>query len=109
MKENGFTAITDGFGSMPFIREDLVFYPIAAKRTDCFLDKEGYTTLVLHSNMMDEKDFETLENQLREHKEHFISYDEYLKVTPQKRTAFGNLIEYAMATAKYVLVRLRES
>ena len=109
LKVNGFKAITDGFGSVPFIREDLVFYPIATKRKDCFLDKNGYTTMVLHSNMMEEKDFEVLEKQLQEYKEHFISYEEYLKVNPQKRGVLGNVFEYVLATAKYVLVRLRES
>lgn len=109
LKMNGFRAATDGFGSKPYIRRGLVFYPIAAKRSECFSDKKGYTTLVLHTNMMEEKDFETLEKQLQENHEKFISYSEYLGVTAAKRGLLGNMAEYMMALSKYVLVRLRES
>ena len=91
------------------LREGLVFYPIAAKRSECFSDKKGYTTLVLHTNMMEEKDFETLEKQLQENHEKFISYSEYLDVSAVKRGPLGNMAEYMMALTKYVLVRLRES
>ena len=107
LKAVGFRALTDGFGSRPYIRNGLVFYPIAKKRTDCFSDKNGYTTLVLHTNTMEEKDFEILEKLLAENKEHFISYSEYLDVTPKKRGIFGNLAEYLLATVKYILVRMR--
>ena len=69
--------------------------------------KKGYTTLVLHSNMMEEKDFEVLDRQLKEHREKFISYDEYLKVNADKRGLSGHVIEYMMALSKYILVRLR--
>lgn len=109
LKMNGFRAATDGFGSKPYIRRGLVFYPIAAKRSECFSDKKGYTTLVLHTNMMEEKDFETLEKQLQENHEKFISYSEYLDVSAVKRGPLGNMAEYMMALTKYVLVRLRES
>ena len=108
LKKNGIKAVTDGFGTQPYIRDELVFYPIAAKRSDCFKDKEGYTTLVLHSNMMNEKDFEQLEKQLNANRDKLISYSEYRNVKAQKRPCFGHWIEYAMATAKYILVKLRE-
>ena len=106
---NGFQYMTDGFGTKPYIRGGLKFYPIATKRSECFSDKEGYTTLVLHANMMEEKDFQRLEQQLKENKENFISYSEYLKVDAKRRGMMGNLVEYITAMAKYVLVRLRES
>ncbi len=108
LKANGFRAVTDGFGKAPYIREELVFYPIAAKRSECFSDKEGYTTLVLHANMMEEKDFVVLEEKLARHSQQFISYDEYRKVTPKKRKFLGYLTEYMLATVKYTLVRFRE-
>lgn len=109
LKENGFLAVTDGFGAKPYIRSGLVFYPIATKRSECFSDKKGYTTLVLHANMMEDKDFEVLERQLRESHQNLISYEEYLKVKAVKRMLPGYLKEYFTAIAKYVLVRLRES
>lgn len=106
---NGFKRITDGFGTKPYIRSGLTFYPIAAKRSECFSDKEGYTTLVLHANMMEEKDFQRLEQQLKENKGKFIPYSGYLNVDAKKRGMMGNLVEYITAMAKYVLVRVRES
>ena len=109
LKNNGFRAVTDGFGAKPYIRSGLKFYPIAAKRSECFSDKNGYTTLVLHTNMMEEKDFETLEKQMKENQEKFISYTEYLSVDARKRGLLGNIAEYMMAMAKYILVRLREN
>ena len=108
LKKNGLKAVTDGFGKKPYIRNGLLFYPIAIKRSDCFSDKEGYTTLVLHSNMMNEKDFELLETLLKDNQEKLISYSEYRKVKAQKRTFFGHLVEYVIAMTKYFLVRLRE-
>lgn len=106
---NGFKCITDGFGRTSYVRGGLIFYPIAAKRSECFSNKEGYTTLVLHTNMMEEKDFLKLEKQLNEHKEKFISYSSYLKTDARKRGVFACFVEYVAAMAKYVLVRLRES
>ena len=106
---NGFKRMTDGFGIGPYIRYGLIFYPIAAKRSECFSDKEGYTTLVLHANMMEEKDFQKLEELLKENHEKFIPYSEYLKVDAKKRGMIGNFTEYITAMAKCMLVRLRES
>ena len=108
LKMNGFKAVTDGFGKAPYIRDELLFYPIAAKRSDCFSNKDGYTTLVLHANMMNDKDFEILEAQLEENREKLISYSEYRNVKAKKRPYFGHFVEYGMAMAKYILVKLRE-
>lgn len=106
---NGFKKVTDGFGTAPYIRDGLIFYPIAARRSECFSDKEGYTTLVLHTNMMEEDDFQKLEQQMKENSGKFISYSEYLSVDAKKRGKVGILLEYMMALAKCLLVRLRES
>lgn len=106
---NGFKRITDGFGVTPYERNGLIFYPIATRRSECFSDKEGYTTLVLHANMMEEKDFQKLELQIKENHQKFISYSEYLDVDAKKRGVVGNFVEYITALAKCLLVRLRES
>ena len=37
----------------------------------------------------------------------WISYEEYLKQEPVKRTVPGHLLEYMMAKVKYLLVKLR--
>jgi len=107
LKELGFRGVTDGFGSAPYIREGLTFYPISKKSSHCFSDKKGYTTLVLHANTMEEKDFVRLEKQLGLYAKNFISYSDYLKVPAKKRGFIGNLMEYMLATMKYILVKVR--
>jgi len=107
LRKNGFTYVTDGFGKRPYLRKGLVFLPIAIKQSDCYKDKQAYTTLVYHTNTMDEKDFERCKKLFEDNKESLIPYEEMLKQTPCKRSMFGNLWEYGMATCKHLLVNLR--
>lgn len=107
LKKNGFTYVTDGFGKKPFIRNGLVFLPIAIKQSDCYKDTEGYTTLVYHTNTMDDTDFERCKKMFDDSKEKLIPYSEYLSQRPHTRGVLGNLWEYGMATVKYLLVKLR--
>ena len=109
LKENGFRAITDGFGNVPYRRSGLVFYPIAKRRTDCVSDKQGYSTLVIHANTIEEDEFKKYENLIANNKDHFISYVEYLQVEPENRTIFKNMTEYMLALFKYILVSLRKN
>lgn len=107
LKEAGFQYITDGFGKMPYEWMGLVFLPIAFQKNKDIQKPDGYTTLVFHTNTMNEKDFENFEKIIEEHKEDFISYGEYMKVTPVKQSMTGRLKEYGMATAKRILVKAR--
>ena len=66
--KNGFRYVTDGFGKRPYIRKGLVFLPIAIKQTDCYKQKDDYTTLVFHTNTMEDKDFEKYERMFEENK-----------------------------------------
>lgn len=103
----GFTKVTDGFGTMPYNRLGLTFYPISRRKSECVSDTDGYTTLVLHTNTMDEADIVSFEKMVTEHRGHFIDYSEYMQITPVKRGVAGNLTEYLTALAKFALVRLR--
>ena len=107
LKKNEFTHMTDGFGKQPFVRNGLTFLPIAIKQSDCYKDTEGYTTLVYHTNTMDDTDFERCKKMFDDNRESLISYEEMLKQTPRKRGMFGNLWEFGVATCKYLLVKLR--
>lgn len=107
LKKNGFTHMTDGFGKQPFVRNGLIFLPIAIKQSDCYKEKEGYTTLVYHTNTMDDTDFERCKKMFDDNRESLISYEEMLKQTPRKRGMFGNLWEFGVATCKHLLVKLR--
>lgn len=107
LKKNGFSYVTDGFGKKPYIRKGLVFLPIAIKQSDCYKNTEGYTTLVYHTNTMEEKDFERCKKMFEDNKEKLIPYKEMLNQAPCKRSVLGNLWEYGMATLKHILVGLR--
>ena len=107
LKKNGFSYMTDGFGKKPFVRSGLVFLPIAIKQSDCYKETEGYTTLVYHTNTMEEKDFERCKKLFEDNKKSLISYEELLKQSPSKRCFIGNLWEYDLATLKHILVKIR--
>lgn len=106
LKETGFKYITDGFGSAPYEWRGLTFLPIAFQKNKDIEKSEGYTTLVFHTNTMNEQDFLNFEKILQKHKGDFISYKEYLKVPAKKQTIAGRIKEYSMATVKRLLVIL---
>lgn len=107
LKANGFRYVTDGFGRKPYNWKGLTFLPISVKQSDCYKDKEGYTTLVFHTNTMHDKDFERYEKIFEQHKESFVSYQQYLEQEPCNRSFFGHMWEYTMATMKHILVKIR--
>lgn len=106
LKELGFTAITDGFGYAPYTYYGIDFYPISFKRGDTLKStKEGYSTLVFHTNTMKDKDFESFERILRDNKEKFISYGDYLEAKKKDCTILHRISEYLMADIKRFMVR----
>lgn len=106
LKEAGFQYITDGFGSSPYEWKGLKFLPIAFRKNKDIEKAEGYTTLVFHTNTMDEQDFIDFEKTVQNHKNDFISYKEYLKIPAVKQTPAGRIKEYTMASFKHMLVLL---
>ena len=104
LKEAGFQCITDGFGNRPYEWKGLKFFPIAFQKNKDIEKSEGYTTLVFHTNTMNEQDFLNFEKMLKEHKNDFISYKEYLAVPAEKQNVVGRVREYGMATLKRLLV-----
>ena len=67
LRECGFGYLTDGFGKAPYSREGLTFLPISSRKKDCFKDREGYTTLVIHANGMSEAEISWYERMLAEY------------------------------------------
>lgn len=104
LKENGFKKITDGFGKYPYIWKELTFYPISFRMTDSLKQPDGYTTMVVHTNTIDQMDY--YEKMLKEHREDFISYTEYIKIIPEPRNKGEMRKEFLMAKLKYYLVKL---
>lgn len=108
LRDTGFTKITDGFGKAPYIdRGGMVFYPISFQLSRSFKQKDGVTTLVLHANTMTEADRERYSRIFKEHGKDMISYSEYLKMEPVKRTVFGRAGEYLLAKSKSILVKVK--
>lgn len=105
LKEVGFRYVTDGFGAIPYSRSGLIFLPIAFRKGKDVARKDGYTTVVFHTNSMTETDFVAAEKMFEAHASDFISYTEYLQVSPVSRSIFGNWKEYGMATVKRLLVK----
>ena len=112
LKELGFSAVTDGFGNMPFIYRGMEFYPISFIRSHTLKDAIGYSTLVYHANTMNDKDFEKLEKLLSKttmsnSKFEFISYKSFME-TPKRRLGHAGWLKIRlMAGLKHFLNNLR--
>ena len=106
LKEAGFEYITDGFGIYPYEWRGLTFLPIAFQKNKDIEKSEGFTTLVFHTNTMNEQDFVNFEKTLKEYKSDFINYNELLKLNAKKQTVAGRIKEYMMATCKRMLVKV---
>lgn len=109
LKKLGFRRMTDGFGDRPYLRQGMIFYPISYRQESVLADrtKKGYTTFVVHTNTMNDRDFERYEQLFAAHRDRLLSYAELLGLEPVKRGLFGNGKEYLMAMVKYLLVCLR--
>ena len=107
LKEMGFNKITDGFGKVPYMEKGIVFYPISFLLSRSFKQKKGVTTMVIHANTVTEADKERYEQIFRDYGKNMISYTEYLKMKPVKRTIFGRIREYLLAKTKYILVNIK--
>lgn len=104
LKELGFYKITDGFGKNPYMWKGITFYPISFKISRSLKSENGATTMVVHTNTMDNKELEKC-RKIFESGE-MISYNEYLKLPVVNRGFLGHMAEYIMATIKRLLVKL---
>ena len=116
MKECGFRYVTDGFGRRPYMREGLIFLPIPFRMADSLKMTDGYTTMVLHVNTMNEDDMARLGERLGmftekafnagEVRNYFIDYHELLSAHYIVRKPMQNAGEYLSARLKHRLVSL---
>ncbi|MCR5502595.1 MAG: DUF2334 domain-containing protein [Lachnospiraceae bacterium] len=121
LREAGFTKVTDGFGSRPYRMSGLIFYPISFRKSTSLEKKEGFTTFVVHTNTMEERDFtryeELFEKAAKKGTENdpaaspfeFISYGEYLDAEAKDRGCFGRIREYLQAKIKHFFVKRMRS
>jgi predicted deacetylase len=108
LKNLGFTKITDGFGEMPYIKNGITYYPISYKQSSSLKNDKGYTTFVVHSNTMSDKDFVRYEKLFNENGDKIISYSEILKLESKGQNTFEAMKEYIMAVTKFTLVNVRK-
>lgn len=109
LRKLGFRRMTDGFGERPYTRCGMVFYPISHSQASVLKNrgKAGYTTFVVHTNMMGDRDFERYEQIFSAHRDRLVSYAEVLGAAPARRGLCGAAKEYLMAAAKYALVDMK--
>ncbi len=105
LQKGGFRYITDGFGKDPYRYKGMIFLPIAFMRERDIQKKNGYTTLVFHTNTMKEADFTRAGEIFREYEADFIPYSDYLQAEAVKRGLPGRAAEYALARTKRFLVK----
>ena len=136
LKENGFTAVTDGFGKRPYRQYGLDFYPIAFNKNSAFkaasVGTDGCPGAAAgtdaDSRLKNNKDHKgrncreaitTLvvhvntmnENDFAFYEKLFaqaqvVSYSEYMKLEKERRGAAGRLREWMAASLKRTLVTL---
>lgn len=104
LKQAGFKGLTDGFGSSPYLWQNLTFYPISFRLENSLKKDKGITTMVVHTNTLNGRDMERYRKIFEEQK--IISYREYLQEKPSKRASAGHVWEYVLAMGKHVLVKL---
>lgn len=104
LQKLGFTKMTDGFGSRPYVWKGMRFYPISFRLESSLKKKNGMTTIVIHTNTMGRKDMEKYGAIFE--KNQMISYGDYLKEGAAKRSLPCQWAEYCMATAKHILVKM---
>lgn len=103
----GFNTLTDGFAKGPVIYRGIKMIPISFKMSQTFKKsadgKKGYSTIVVHTGMLKDKDFESYEAIFRRKELEFIAYSDLLKVQAENRNILGHAKEYLMAKFKYVV------
>ncbi|MDE5931636.1 MAG: DUF2334 domain-containing protein [Lachnospiraceae bacterium] len=107
LRELGITRVTDGFGKAPYTYKGLTFYPISFLLGRSLKQKDGVTTLVLHSNTLTEADKKRYQRIFDEYGKNMISYSDYLKMEPVKGTLPGRILEYLLAKGKFLAGRIR--
>lgn len=108
LKELGYCKMTDGFGSRPYRWQEMTFYPISFLLSRSLKKKSGITTMVVHTNEIDAAGMERMRRLLSEQQDHLISYSDFLAMASRKKGACGRLWEHMLATAKRVLVKLKQ-
>lgn len=107
LKQCGFKYVTDGFGDMPYERDNMTYLPISFRKAKDINKDNGYTTFVYHVWDMKESDFDSLDKLLTDRRGQFINYGELLEIKATKQKFTARISEKFKANLKRVLVKLR--
>lgn len=107
LKEIGFTALTDGFGNYPYLWDGLKFYPISFNLSSTFKKKNGYSTMVVHTDTVTSDDMKRYESYFQNENIRWISFKEYLAQPVKMRNIIIRWEEFLLAKAKYLIVKSR--
>lgn len=107
LKKVGIKYITDGFGYQSYTRDGITYLPISSRRSKDIERSSGYTTLVYHPAMMNDKDFENFDSMLDKHRSQLIAYSELMKLEANKQSFLARLSEVIVANSKRIIVKLR--
>ncbi len=107
LRETGFTALTDGFGSRPYRYRGLTFYPISFHLRHTLQKKTGFSTMVIHTQTATDQDLERYERLFSDPSVSWISWREYREQAVVKRHLPGRVLEYCMAKGKFLAGKLR--
>ncbi len=104
---SGFTTLTDGFAKTPVIYRGMRIVPISFKMSRTFKNamaqKEGYSTIIIHTGMLKDEEFDKYDNIFNKENIDFVSYSELLKAPTKARGEMGHIKEYWMAKFKYIV------
>ena len=106
LKMNGFTKITDGFGKHPYRWDELCFYPISFKLSKSLKKADGYSTMVVHTNTIENMEY--YQRLFEIHHDKFINYSEYLKLEVRTQNIWNRWGESILANIKCILVKIMQ-
>lgn len=107
LRQQGFRYITDGFGKRPYLQNGMRFLPISFQASKAWKQKKGMTTIVLHTNTMEDGQIEELKKKISENQEKVCAFSQYMQQEAVKRGVPGRVGEYLLARLKHGLVKLK--
>ncbi|MDO4294399.1 MAG: DUF2334 domain-containing protein [Eubacteriales bacterium] len=105
LRELGFSRITDGFGSGPYLRDGMTFFPIAFLRRLAFSDREGITTLVIHPNHSTKGELDNYRALFERQRHRFVDYGAFERAQVCRQGPCARAMEYLLATGKRLAAR----
>ncbi|MBO5998145.1 MAG: DUF2334 domain-containing protein [Lachnospiraceae bacterium] len=105
LKEQGFRAVSDGYGTAPFEAAGIIWYPISADRKKALETEEGITTFVIHPATMGEDDFAEYERIFS--RQEMLAYGDLIRVLPVRKGPAALFVQRSMALAKRTILEIR--